>query len=319
MSTYRPLDRTAIEDPPEEAPVASWTKAIKDSGKRFKRVEATDRAAGMTYYGVLAIFPAALALVSLISLVGNPEKTIQTLLDLVEQLGPASAVDQLRGPMTRLANVSSGRVAFVIGIVLAIWSASSYIGTFGRAVNGLYGVTEGRGFIRLRGTQLLLTLLALVTGFVLASALTLSGSVLQAVGDAVNARSVLVTSWQWARWPLVVLLVAAFLAVLYHFAPNVRPRRFRPITPGSLLALIVGAAGSVLFAFYVSRFGSYGKTYGSLAGVIITLVWFWLSNLAILFGACLDVEIERHRELAAGVAADPDPLLPLRGTKTSVR
>jgi len=247
--------------------------------------------------------------------VGEPEKTIQTLLDLVQQLGPASAVDQLRGPITRLADVSSGRPAFVIGLVLAIWSASGYIGAFGRAVNGLYGVPEGRSFVRLRGTRLVLTLLALVTGFVLASAITLSGSVLKAVGDAVNAGSLLVTSWRWARWPVVVLLVAAFLAVLYHFAPNVRPRRFRPITAGSLLALIVGAVGSVLFALYVGRFGSYGKTYGSLAGVIIALVWFWLSNLAILFGACLDVEIERHRELAAGVAADPDPLLPLRGIR----
>jgi membrane protein len=316
MSTYRPLDRTTIEDLPEEAPVASWKEVIKDTGKRFKRVEATDRAAGMTYFGVLAIFPAAIALISLISLVGEPQKTIQTLLDLVQQLGPGSAVDQLRGPITRLANVSSGGTAFVIGLVLAIWSASGYIGAFGRAVNGLYGVPEGRSFIRLRATQLVLTLLALVTGFVLASALTLSGSVLKAVGDAVNAGNLVVTSWRWARWPLVVLLVAAFLALLYHFAPNVRPRRFRPITAGSLLALAAAAVGSVAFAFYVSRFASYGKTYGSLAGVIIALLWFWLSNLAILFGACLDVEIERHRELAAGVAADPDPLLPLRGTKT---
>jgi membrane protein len=315
MSAYRPLDRAAIEDPPEEAPVRDWMDTIKDTGRRFKRVQAMDRAAGMTYFGVLAIFPAAIALSSLISLVGEPEKTISTLLDLVGQLGQASAVDRLRGPITRLANLSDGRAAFVIGLALAIWSASGYIGAFARAVNGLYGVPEGRSFIRLRATRLVLTLLALVTGLVLASALTLSGRVLRAIGDAVDAGSVPITSWQWARWPLVVVFAAAFLAVLYHFAPNVRPRRFRPVTLGSLLALIAWAVGSVLFALYVSRFVSYSQTYGSLAGVIIALVWFWLSNLATLFGACLDVEIERHRELAAGVLADPDPLLPLRGIK----
>ena len=315
VSTYRPLDRAAIEDPPEEAPVRDWTDTIKDTGRRFRRVEAADRAAGMTYFGLLALVGAAVALLSLISLVGEPEKTIRTLLDLLGQFAPASTVDRMRSPIIRLANLSNGRAALLIGIGLAICSASGYIGAFGRAANGLYGVPEGRSFMRLRARRLMMTLLALVTGFVLASALTLNGRVLRAVSGAVNAPGALVTSWQWARWPLVVLLVAVFLALLYHSAPNVRPRRFRPVTLGSLFTLIAWVLGSALFALYVSSFVSYAKSYAILAGMIIALVWLWLSNLAILFGACLDVEIERHRELAAGVYADPDPLLPLRGIR----
>jgi membrane protein len=271
---------------------------------RIRRNDATDWAAAMTYYAVLALFPAVAALVALLSLFGNPATTTQSLINLVSQLAPSAAVSLVSGPIAALVqHRSAAGVAFWVGLVLAVWSASGYMGVLSRALNTLWEVKETRSFIGLRLTIVFLTVIGLVTALILASALVLSGGVATAVGSTVGVGSAATTAWVWLRWPLALLFVVLFISLVFRTAPNAHERNRKWVSAGSLLALAIWALGSAGFAIYVSHFGSYSKTYGTLAAVIIFLVWLWLSNLALLIGASLDVELEARS--SSGAVADP--------------
>ena len=294
----------------------SWTGVLKRTAVEFKDDNCTDWAAALTYYGVLALFPAMIALTSLIGLVGNPQKTTNALLGIVGALGPPSAVDTFSGPMRAVAQNQSAGLAMILGLLAALWSASGYVGAFGRAANAIYEVEEGRPFYKLRPLQMLVSLICVVLLALVALSLVITGPVARAIGDAVGLGSAAITAWDIAKWPVMALVVSGIFSLLYFATPNVRQPKFKWFTPGSLIALIAWIAASAGFAFYVAQFSSYDKTYGTLAAVVVFLVWLWISNLAVLFGAEFNAELERGRELQAGMSeAEQTIQLPPRDTK----
>jgi membrane protein len=274
---------------------------LRRTATEFREDNLADWAAALTYYGLLALFPALIALVSLIGLVGDPESTTSNLTEIVTSIGPDSAAQTFSGPIESIAsNRRAAGFAFVAGLAVALWSASGYVGAFIRASNVIYETPEGRPFWKLRPLQLAVTLAMVVLLALLALALVLTGPVVDAVAGPIGLGDTAVTAWNVAKWPVMVAAFLLMIAVLYYASPNVRPRGFRWVTPGSVVAIAVWALASVAFAFYVANFGSYDKTYGTLGGLVALLVWFWITNLAILFGHQLNAERERSAEIAEG-------------------
>lgn len=289
-------------DSPADIGKRGWWATLKRTFKEYQSDNVGDWAAALTYYAVLSLFPGLLVLVSLLGVFGNGEETTDALLDIVSQVGPASAVDTFRGPIEDVTESSSGAgLALIVGLVGAIWSASGYLGAFARASNAVYEVEEGRPFWKLRPQQVGMTVLMVLLLTLVSIGLVVSGPVAEAVGDVIGLGETAVTVWQIIKWPLMVVIVAFMFAVLYWWAPNVKQPKFHWITPGSLFAVVVWIAASALFALYVANFGSYSATYGSLAGVIVFLLWLWITNNAILLGQEMNAELERQREIEKGV------------------
>jgi membrane protein len=305
---------------PTELSKRSWLGVVKRTVREFRQDDCTDWAAALTYYGVLALFPALIALTSLIGLVGSPQKTTEALLGIVDALGPSSAVDTFAEPVRQVAQDQSAGVALLVGLLAALWSASGYVGAFGRAANAIYEVDEGRPFYKLRPLQMLVTLVCVILLALVALSLVVTGPVAQAVGDAVGLGGAAVTAWDIAKWPVMAVVVSGIFSLLYYATPNVKQPRFRWFTPGGFIALVAWVVASVGFAFYVANFSSYNKTYGTLAAVVVFLVWLWISNLAVLFGAEFNAELERGRELQAGMSEAADTIqLPPRHAKKAQR
>ena len=275
---------------------------LKRTGLEFQEDNMTDWAAALTYYGLLALFPAMIALVSILGLVADPKETTKALTDIVTQIGPKAAADTFKGPIESItSNQSAAGLLLIAGLATALWSASGYIGAFIRASNVIWETPEGRGFFKLRPLQLLVTLAMVILMALVAISLVLTGPVVDAVGEAIGIGSTATTIWDIAKWPVLLAVLVLMIGILYYAAPNVKLPGFKWITVGSAVALLVWILASVAFAFYVANFGSYDKTYGTLGGLISLLVWFWISNLALLFGMELNAERERSRELSAGV------------------
>ena len=275
---------------------------LKRTATEFMEDNLTDWAAALTYYGLLSLFPALIAIVSVIGLVGDPKSTTENLTEIVTEIGPQSAADTFSGPIESIAsNQSAAGFAFVFGLAVALWSASGYIGAFIRASNIIYESPEGRPFWKLRPLQLLVTLAMVIALALLALALVLTGPVVEAVAEPLGIGATAVDVWNFAKWPVMIAVFVLMVDLLYYAAPNAKLRGFRWVTPGALVALAVWALASAAFAFYVANFGSYDKTYGTLAGLVALLIWFWISNLAILFGHQLNAERERSLELEEGV------------------
>jgi membrane protein len=290
---------------PDDLTGRSWLAVLKRTITEFKRDNLTDWAAALTYYGVLALFPAIIALVSIIGLVG-PSAT-QPLLDNLSKLTPGPANEILSGAVKQVANGrGSAGFAFVIGLALALWSASGYVGAFARASNAIYEVGEGRPFWKLRPIQLAVTTVMILLLAICAIAVVVTGPVAKQMGDVVGVGGAAVTAWDIAKWPVIALVVVTMFSILYFAAPNVKQPGFRWITPGGVVALVLWLVASAAFAVYVASFSSYNKTYGALGGVVAFLVWLWISNLVVLLGAELNAELERGRELQAGLPADRD-------------
>jgi membrane protein len=302
-------------DSPDDLTKRSWKFVLRKTLREFTDDECTDLAAALTYYAVLAIFPALLALVSLLSLVGQADQTSEALLGIVEDLGPATAVEALREPLEQLTRTSAAGWALVAGLLGAVWSASGYVGAFSRAMNRIYEIEEGRPFWKLRPVMIIITLGAVLLIGIVLVLLVLTGPLAEAIGNALGFGETAITVWGIAKWPVLFLVVALIVAVLYHATPNVQQPKFRWISIGALAAIVVWVVASVLFGVYVANFSSYNKTYGSLAGIIVFLLWLWITNLALLFGAELNAEIERGRELQAGIAAEEEIQLPPRDTR----
>jgi membrane protein len=276
---------------------------LKRTALEFQEDNMTDWAAALTYYGLLSLFPALIALVSILGLFGDPESTTKSVTDIVTNLGPDSAADTFSGPIESItSNRSSAGILFFVGLGTALWSASGYIGAFMRAANVIWETPEGRPFIKLRPLQILVTLVMVILLALVAIALVMTGPVVEEVGDAIGIGSTALTVWDIAKWPVLLVVLAFMIGLLYYAAPNVKLPGFRWITVGSVVALLTWILASAAFAFYVANFGSYDKTYGTLGGIVSLLVWFWISNLALLFGMELNKERERSRELAAGVS-----------------
>ncbi len=312
----------APEDPrkpesPGDITQRSWRYVLRKTLREFLKDQCTDLAAALTYYAVLAIAPALLTIVSLLGLVGDPQKTVDDVLTIAGDVGPSSAVDTLRPILEQLTEAPSAGFALVFGLVLALWSASGYSAAFSRGMNRVYEIDEGRPVWKLRPVLLLVTLALVLIAVAVVAAVVLSGDVARSVGATVGLSDATVAVWNIVKWPVVVALVVVAIAILYHFTPNVRQPRFRWTSVGAVLALVVWLLASLAFGFYVTHFSSYDRTYGSLAGVIVFLLWLWITNLALLFGAELDAELERGRELQGGIEAERTIQLPPRDTRAS--
>jgi membrane protein len=281
---------------------SSLFATVRRTVTEFSEDNMSDWAAALTYYGLLSLFPALIALVSIVGLVGDPATTTKTITEMVTKLGPSSAADTFAGPIKSItSNRGTAGVLFVVGLATALWSASAYVGAFMRAANVIYETPEGRPFWKLRPLQIVVTLVMLVLLALVAVALVLTGPVVTAVAGPLGIGSTAVSIWNIAKWPVLLIVVVTMFAVLFYSAPNVKLAGFKWVTPGAVLAIVVWLVASAAFAFYAANFGSYDKTYGTLGGVVCLLVWLWITNVALLLGMELNSERERSRELAAGV------------------
>lgn len=308
------------DDPRKPASPTDLTRpsllySLRMTIREFTRDQCMDSAAALTYYAVLSLFPALVVVVSLLGVFGEGRRTTDEVLQVIGDLAPPSAVETLRAPVQQLVNSPSAGFALAAGLLGALWSASGYIGAFGRAMNRIYEIEEGRPVWKLRPLQLVLTLAGLVMAAAVAFMLAVSGPVASAIGNAIGAGEVAMTVWRFGRWPLILALMVVAVAVLYYVTPNVRQPRFRWISVGAAVGIAVWVVASIAFGLYVAHFGNYNKTYGTLGGVIVFLLWLWITNMALLFGAELDAELERSRELQAGLRAEQEIQLPPRDTQ----
>jgi membrane protein len=296
---------------PDSPTKVSWGRVLKRTIKEFRDDNLTDWAAALTYYGVLSLFPALIALVSILGFLG--QSTTDGLIANVKAIPSAGAAkDIVVNTITNLSDKpSAAGVAFVIGLAIALWSASNYVGAFMRASNQIYEVREGRGFLRLRPVQLGVTLLMLLLVAVSAAAIVVTGPVTEHVGQAIGVGDSAQTIFDIAKWPFIILIVSFMFSLLYYAAPNVKQPGFKWITPGGIVAVLVWLVASGAFALYVKFFPN-DKTYGTFGGVIVFLTWLWLSNIAVLLGQQMNAELERERELEAGLPAEKEIQLPPR-------
>jgi membrane protein len=275
---------------------------LKRTLTEFQEDNLTDWAAALTYYGLLSLFPALIAMVSLIGIFGDPKTTTDTLTEIITELGPASAAETFEGPIDSVVgNQSAAGFAFVFGLAAALWSASGYVGAFTRASNIIYETPEGRPFWKLRPLQIAITLAMIIMMALLAVGLVISGPVAEAIAGPVGLSSTAVDVWNIAKWPVMAAIFILMVDLLYYTTPNVKLRGFKWVTPGAILSIVVWAIASALFALYVANFGSYDKTYGTLGGLVVLLLWFWITNLAILFGHQMNAERERSAEIEEGI------------------
>ena len=302
-------------DAPTDLHKRSWKYVARKVMREFSKDQLTDQAAALTYYSVLAIFPALLALISILGVVGQSGAAVDTVLDILRPLVAPSTIEAIEGPIRNLADSQGAGFALVAGLLGALWSASGYVGAFGRAMNRVYEIDEGRPFWKLRPVMLLITLVAVVMAALVLVMLVVSGPVAESIGRTLTIGDTAVQIWDYAKWPVILLVVVMVVALLYYATPNIKQPKFRWISVGAGIAILIWVLASVGFAFYVANFGSYDRTYGSLAGVIVTLLWLWITNLALMLGAEIDAEMERGRELQAGLPAEKELQLPARDTR----
>ncbi|SDD09791.1 YihY/virulence factor BrkB family protein [Actinokineospora iranica] len=304
-----------MTDSPTDLPARSWWALLKRTVRGFQKDNLTDWAAALTYYGVLSLFPAIIVLSAVLAMLG-PSATA-TLVENVNALAPGAAADIITGALRELqGNASIAGPLAIVGLVGALWSASGYVGAFMRASNSIYEMPEGRPVWKTVPLRVAITLGVVVLLAVSAAGVVATGGIADRLGSALGIGSTGVLVWEIAKWPVIALLVSLALAILYWAAPNVRHPRFRWLSPGGVLAVVLWVLASVAFGLYVANFGSYNKTYGSLGGVIGFLVWLWISNLAVLLGAELDAEIARAKAISEGGPTDREPFLPPRDTRS---
>ena len=301
---------------PRRLPRRSWLVVVRRSFAEFQEDNITDWAAALTYYGILSIFPALIAIVSVLGLIGS--SATQPLLTNLGGFAPGPAHEILQNALNGLTQSRGGAgILFVVGLAGAIWAASGYVGGFIRASNVIWDVEEGRPIWKTVPLRLAVTIVMLVLLTVTAVAVTVTGPLADKVGKLIGVGGAAVTVWDVAKWPVLVAIVALMFSVLYYATPNVRQPGFRWVTPGGVLAVLVWMGVSALFGIYVANFGSYNKTYGSLGAIVIFLVWLWLTNVAILLGAELNAETERERQIKAGHPSEREPFLPPRDEPSS--
>ncbi|MFZ1155438.1 MAG: YihY/virulence factor BrkB family protein [Solirubrobacteraceae bacterium] len=281
---------------------------MKRTYREYRADNLTDLAAALTYYGVLAIFPMLIVLVSILGLVGH--SATQPLIENLDKVAPGPAKEIFTGAIKNIqSSKGAAGILFIVGLAVGLWSASGYIGAFMRASNIIWDVREGRPIWKTIPLRLAVTLLTVVLLTVSAVAVVLTGGLAKEAGNLIGVGQSAVTAWDIAKWPVLVLLVGLMLAILYYASPNVHHPGFRWISPGSILAVLLWIMASAAFALYVASFASYNKTYGALGGIVVFLIWLWITNTVILLGAELNAEIERGRQIQAGAPAGKEPFL----------
>ncbi|QEV22246.1 YihY/virulence factor BrkB family protein [Streptomyces alboniger] len=310
-----PEVEAAAPDEPTELPARSWWSVLRRTGKEFMDDDLPDRAAALTYYGVLSLFPALLVLVSVLGVIGK--SATDSVLGNLEKLAPGPVRDLLSDAVRQLeGSGSTSGVVAIGGLLLAVWSASGYVGAFIRASNAVYDLPEGRPVWKLTPLRIALTLALMVLLAASALLVVFTGPIAERAGDAIGVGDEALTAWSLVKWPVLLVIVMSMIALLFWRAPNVHGPGFRWLSPGSVLAVLLWLVASAGFALYVAGFASYNKTYGTLAGVVIFLVWLWLSNLAILLGLEFDAELARQRAIAGGMPPEEEPYVEPRDTRT---
>jgi membrane protein len=267
----------------------------------FIRHRGIDSAAALSFFAALALFPASLAVVSGFALLDDKSHAPGDILRIVDSIAPHEAVISLHGPITQLLSIPNAGYALAVGVLLTVWTLSGYITAFGRAINTAYDVQEGRRWFRLRATMILVAAGLVVVG--------------AAIALLVAGTPATIVVWDIAKWPVLAVLAIIVVAVLYYFSPNVRHLRIRWVTLGALLAIVVWVLTTTGFAIYALNFSHYNKVYGWLGGAVVLLLWLYLSNLVVVFGAEMDSEIVRIRQLIAGIDAEDEIQLPVRSTR----
>lgn len=314
MSDRHDPEHPGKPDSPTDIKKPSWTYVLRKTIREFSRDECTVLAAALTYYAVLSLFPALIALASILALAGQGEEGTDQITTVINDTLPASTAEQLQPIIESITNVGAPGIGLVIGLLVALWTASNYVTGFAKAMNRIYEVPEGRPVWKLRPWTYLLTLILLLLVALAVVILVVSGPVAQSVGDLIGLGSTAVTVWSIAKWPVLLVIVIVIIALLYYGAPNVKQPKLKWISVGAVIAIVIAALATVGFGFYVANFSSYNETYGALAGVIIFLLWLFIMNLALLFGAEFDAELERGRQLQAGIEAEEHIQLPARDT-----
>ncbi|MFF3256710.1 YihY/virulence factor BrkB family protein [Actinacidiphila glaucinigra] len=286
---------------------------MKRTLREFKEDNLTDWAAALTYYGVLAIFPALLALVSIVGLLGPT--AIDSLINNVSGLAPGAVRDILTTVLKQLkGGQGKALLALIIGVVLALWSASGYVAAFMRASNIVYDIGEGRPVWKTLPLRLAITAAVVILLALTAVGVVFTGTLAKKMGSILGLGDTAVTVWNIAKWPVMLLLVILIIMLLYWAAPNVK-RPIRRVLPGGVLAVVIWLIASALFALYVANFSSYNKTYGAFATPIVALIWLWITNIAILLGLEFNAELERGRAMAGGHPPGDEPYAEPRDTR----
>nr|WP_312018693.1 YihY/virulence factor BrkB family protein [Streptomyces sp. I05A-00742] len=323
MTATEPQDRAGpgpgverrAPDEPTQLRRRSWWSVLRRTVKEFGDDELADRAAALTYYTMLSLFPALLVLVSLLGVAGRA--AAEKVLSNMEHIAPGPVHDILTGAVRQAsASGGTGSVLAVVGLLGALWSASSYVAAFIRASNAVYDIREGRPVWKLTPLRLAVTVVLMLLATASALIVVFTGGLARQAGTALGVGDGALAVWSIVKWPVLVLLVIVMIATLYWASPNVRGRGFRWVTPGSFVALLLWMAVSAGFALYVAHFASYNKTYGTFAGLVIFLMWLWFTNLAILLGLEFDAELARERAILGGHPAGEEPYVPPRDTST---
>ena len=298
-------------DSPTDLPSPSWRQVGKNVFAEMGDDHVTDWAAALTYYAVLAIFPGALVLVAGLALLGDTATT--QVVDTIGTVAPGEVRSFLDTVIStaQQQQTAAGAVA-IVSLVIALWSASGFINGFMNASNVVYDVPEGRPIWKRLPVRLGVTIIVMLMLLASAAIVVLSGDIARQVGELIGVGDTVVTAWNILKWPLLLFIASTILAIMYYACPNAKPAGFRWVSPGGIFAVIIWAIASALFAFYVSSFASYSKTYGSLAGIIVFLVWLWISNIALLLGAEVNAELERARAVRAGLPKDHEPFTDIR-------
>ncbi len=270
----------------------------------FLRDGSPDLAASLTFFGVLSLFPAILAGVSLLGVFGRGEQTVDAVMLMLSEAAPPEVLDPVRAPVESLVTTPAAGAALVVGLVVAVWTASRYVSALGRAMNTIYGVDEGRPIWVHKPAEVLLTALLVVFVVIGGLALVFTGPIAETVGGWIGLGETALAVWRVGKWPAAVVAAILALATLYRFSPNISGRRFHWLSLGAAAALVIVGIGTAGFSVYASNFGDFNRTYGSLAGIIVFLVWLWLANMAVLYGARLDAEVLRLRQLRDGLPAE---------------
>ena len=305
----------AKPDSPTDLHKQSWGYVLRKTLHEFSEDQCTDLAAALTYYAVLAVFPAAIALISTIGVFADPAAAVDNVLQILRPLVSQQILDTITPFLTSVAQSDAAGIGLVVGLLAALWSASGYVGAFSRAMNRIYEIEEGRPFWKLRPVMLLLTFVSVVLAAIVLVLLVVSGPILESVGNVVGLGSAAVTTFAIVKWPLVLVMVVVLVGLLYYVTPNIQQPKFKWISVGAAAAIGIWIVASVAFGLYLATFANYSKTYGAAASVIVALLFVWITNVALLFGAELDSELERGRQLQAGLPAEEDLQLPPRDTR----
>ncbi|MFF8705690.1 YihY/virulence factor BrkB family protein [Streptomyces albidoflavus] len=300
---------------PTELRKKSWKAVLRRTVAEFQDDELADRAAALTYYGVLALFPGLLVLVSLLGVAG--ESTTRRVLESIKKMTPGPARDVVTSAVEGVQGAGGvGSLLAVVGVLAALWSASGYVGAFIRSSNAVYDMPEGRPVWKVLPVRVGTTVALVVMAVGSALIVVFTGDLARRAGSLLGIGDTALTVWSIAKWPVLLLLVIGMIALLFWAAPNTKGPGFRWVTPGSFLALVIWLLASAGFAVYVANFGSYNKTYGALAGVVVFLVWLWISNIAILLGLEFDAELARERAVVGGHPVDEEPYVEPRDTRS---